>query len=498
MKKITVAIGTILLASTAAVMTSGTPAAAFRGGGGGGGFHGGGGGFHGGGGGFHGGGLGGFHGGGLGGFHGGGLGGFHGGGLGGFHGGGLGGFHSGGLGGFHGGGFHGVGGLHGAHLGGIGHGGFHAGGLHSGIHAVAGHHGLAATRVAHGFGHNGYWHNGAWHRGFGPGFYRAGVFGWVGPLFWPYAFSDLYCGLFWGYWGWGCADPYWAVAYGDPFWGYGYGDIYGGLFSPFAPADLAQYMPDAPASARNERPKGAQPAESIAQMCGDDTKEVAAWPIDRIQQLVSPDEQQRAALDDLANASTQAAQIIKSGCPTAVAFTPSARLAAMEQRIEAMEQAVQTVRGPLDKFYDSLTDEQKAKFSVANEPPVQQNRRHREQQASGPAQSCTGANAAAEWPEARLEAALRPTEAQQAKLKALQSAATAAAQQLAASCPSSLPTTPPARLAAMSERLNVMLTAVKSVRTALDDLYADLSDEQKAQFNRIGQAPRSRTAQLED
>jgi LTXXQ motif family protein len=33
-----------------------------------------------------------------------------------------------------------------------------------------------------------------------------------------------------------------------------------------------------------------------------------------------------------------------------------------------------------------------------------------------------------------------------------------------------------------------MLSAVKSVRTAVDNLYADLSDEQKAQFNRVGQA----------
>ena len=39
-----------------------------------------------------------------------------------------------------------------------------------------------------------------------------------------------------------------------------------------------------------------------------------------------------------------------------------------------------------------------------------------------------------------------------------------------------------------------MLTAVKSVRTALDDLYGDLSDVQKAQFNKIGQS-RQRTAE---
>jgi hypothetical protein len=223
-------------------------------------------------------------------------------------------------------------------------------------------------------------------------------------------------------------------------------------------------------------------------MCGDDTKEVAGWPVDRIRELVSPDDQQRMALDDLADDSVKAAQIIKAACPTSVAFTPTGRLADMQQRIEAMEQAVDVVRGPIEKFYGSLTDEQKAKFNAANQASAQQNGRPR-----GLAQNCAAANAV-EWPEAQIEAALQPTEAQQAKLKALQSAATQAAEQLAAACPSDLPTTPPARLAAISKRLDVMLAAVKNVRGALDDLYGGLSDEQKAQFNSIGQS-RTRTAQ---
>jgi hypothetical protein len=324
------------------------------------------------------------------------------------------------------------------------------------------------------------------HDGFGRfgHFRRFALFGWVGPLFWPYAYSDIYCDIFWGYWGYGCADPYWSTAYGDPFWGYGYSDIYGGLFSPFAFNDLAPYLANGPSSVRRAR-SNAAPSDAIAQMCGDDTKEVAGWPIDRIQQLVSPDDQQRMALNDLADASMKAAQIIKAGCPTSVAFTPTGRLAAMQQRVEAMEQAVDVVREPLDKFYDSLTDEQKAKLNSANQP-VQSDARSR-----GLAQSCAK-NAATEWPEARIEATVRPTEEQQAKLKALQDAAAQAAQQLAASCPAELPTTPPARLAAISKRLDVMLGAVKTVRGALDDLYSGLSDEQKAQFNRIGQ---SRTAE---
>src|SRR5262249_60988884 len=123
--------------------------------------------------------------------------------------------------------------------------------------------------------------------------------------------------------------------------------------------------------------------------------------------------------DELADASVNAAQIIKTACPTSVAFTPTGRLAAMQQCIEAMQQAVDAVRGPIDKFYGALTDEQKAKLNSANQPSAQQSRRPR-----GLAQSCAPANSAFEWPEARIEAAVRPSEAQQAKLSALHDAAT--------------------------------------------------------------------------
>jgi LTXXQ motif family protein len=189
------------------------------------------------------------------------------------------------------------------------------------------------------------------------------------------------------------------------------------------------------------------------------------------------------ALEDLATSSVKAAQIIKNGCPTSVAITPPGRLAAMQQRVEAMQQAVETVRGSLDEFYRSLTDEQKAKFNGANQPAPRQNDRH-----PTTAQSCIAASSATQWPEARIEAALRPNEAQEAKLKALQHAGAEAAELLTASCPSELPATPPARLEAIAKRLDVMLKAVKTVRVALDDLYGDLSDEQKAQFNQIGSA----------
>ena len=86
------------------------------------------------------------------------------------------------------------------------------------------------------------------------------------------------------------------------------------------------------------------------------------------------------------------------------------------------------------------------------------------------------------------------TEAQRADLTVLQQASAKAVEMLKASCPSTEPITPPARLEAIANRLDTMLQAVKSVRAALDDFYGKLSDEQKAQFEAIGPGRSARAA----
>ena len=70
-------------------------------------------------------------------------------------------------------------------------------------------------------------------------------------------------------------------------------------------------------------------------------------------------------------------------------------------------------------------------------------------------------------------------------LTKLKDATTQAADMIKASCPTEPPSTPPARLAAMANRLDTMLQGVQQARQALDDFYGSLTDEQKAQFNGI-------------
>jgi hypothetical protein len=321
------------------------------------------------------------------------------------------------------------------------------------------------------------WHH--WHHGDHGGWWRHrhGGYGWVGPLFWPFAFYDIYGYTFWG-------DGY------DPaFWDYGYDDIYAGLFAPYGYDDLTGYLPSrrvsggsAPAAAAQASSPAPDSDNQLALMCGEDARNIAGLPIDRIQQAIQPNEAQRAALDELANASTDAAQKLRAACPTGIALTAPNRLAAMQTRIEAMIAAVHTIQPPLDKFYGLLDDEQKARINA-----IVGARRGAASGSAAAANDCSaGPGTALQWPAEQIEKTLNPTEAQRASLTALQDATTKAADMLKASCAPSGDLTPPARLAAIGTRLETLNEAVKTVHAALTDFYGQLTDEQKAQFEAIG------------
>jgi hypothetical protein len=225
----------------------------------------------------------------------------------------------------------------------------------------------------------------------------------------------------------------------------------------------------------------------LAETCGEDSSDIAGVPIGQYQQAIqSPTDEQRAALDELANAATKAAQDIAGACPADLALTAPGRLAAMQQRLEAMITAVATVQPALEKFYGFLSDEQKARVNllVRDQPQGQT-----PEEASGAlAQNCGAAQLnGMGLPNAEIDRAVHPSDAQRTDLIALQNATTqAAADLLKASCVADNPLTPAAKLSAVGKRLDAMLQALKTVSAALNNFYGMLSDEQKARFEAIG------------
>ncbi len=100
----------------------------------------------------------------------------------------------------------------------------------------------------------------------------------------------------------------------------------------------------------------------IGGVCNPRMAGLAEWRVDQIERAVKPTEAQQAALKELRAASTKAAEDLAVACPKDLPKTSGERLAFMEKRMEAMLQAVRTVRPTFDAFYASLNDGQKAKL----------------------------------------------------------------------------------------------------------------------------------------
>lgn len=130
-----------------------------------------------------------------------------------------------------------------------------------------------------------------------------GSYGWVGPVFWPFAHDDLTT----------------AIILGDTtsLSLYGYGDIYAAIFAPYAATELAAYT-----TPQGRRGRRVPTAETVC-----DASDTGGLPVDRIAAAVQPNELQRTALDELATAWASARDTIRAACPTQVPAMAIERLA---------------------------------------------------------------------------------------------------------------------------------------------------------------------------
>jgi hypothetical protein len=294
----------------------------------------------------------------------------------------------------------------------------------------------------------------------------AGAF-WPGPDFFPYAYYD---DTFW----------LWPSAYDTVFWNYGYDDLLYGIYRPY------DYDFGVAFGQRGRHARTAQPASTnFAEWCGSTAPGLTDWPIDDIVAAVEPSPEQRALLDVLIHTSDKAAQDLRAACPGTVPVTPIGRLEALEQQLAALRNAVSTVQPALEKFYASLSDDQKERFSelAPNGTTTRRNART-ETQSDRLARACSQGSDPSAWPTARIDDVVQPTDSQRAALSELRAATEKAAGIVRSACPTGSALTPTGRLAAMAQRIGALQNALETLRPALSKFYASLNDEQKSRFNR--------------
>jgi hypothetical protein len=147
---------------------------------------------------------------------------------------------------------------------------------------------------------------------------RPFVIGWIGPVFWPYAYGDFVDYTFYSY-------------VHDTFWPNAYDNLYDEIFGQYGYASRAT-------DASNEEPEegiGTGDTTSL-DICGANIEGLTNWPIGDIAQVVAPDEPQRALLNALQAATAKALEVLKAGCSRELPSSPTERIEAMRARLVAM------------------------------------------------------------------------------------------------------------------------------------------------------------------
>jgi hypothetical protein len=303
---------------------------------------------------------------------------------------------------------------------------------------------------------------------------RGGFLAWYGPVFWPYAYDDLFEYLLWP------ADDadyeglFWVGAFAatlDPAWGLG-----------SEAAGAAGSSRSIVRSRAGVRGLAGQSRE-FAEICGRRTPGRTGWPVERVSRTLDPARGQEVGFGAFKAATAAAATVLDEACTNEMPTSPVRRLEAIERRLDAMRQALAIIRPALDGLYGALNDAQKARLDGVAPDPVAATDDPNPATSTLPICGPSPPQPPAVPPDIEL----KPP--QRAALAALTAALGGAVGRLRAACPTPMPWTLPQRLSALETRLGAMLAAVQIQRPALVTLCDVLSGEPKSHANEIGASP---------
>jgi hypothetical protein len=89
-------------------------------------------------------------------------------------------------------------------------------------------------------------------------------------------------------------------------------------------------------------------------------------PRQRIGRQIRLSDAQRDVLSGVTGSTNQAADDLAKSCPADVSLTPVGHLQTLRKQLEAVSQAIKTVRPALGRFYETLNDERKQRFPSTN------------------------------------------------------------------------------------------------------------------------------------
>jgi hypothetical protein len=249
--------------------------------------------------------------------------------------------------------------------------------------------------------------------------------------------------------------------------------------------------------------------EQIVRDCSREVAELKSFPLDAISQSINPDDAQDAALKSIRSMAGTTAETLAQSCSEQIPPAPVSRLDTVDRGLDAVQAALNTLQSPLQDFYQSLQEEQKARVIVkyiiargeialfdttsvakvrsgggggggggsgSSEPP----------KGSAPTPrvwSCEQLEAGLRaWPIMKIEQAVQPWPRQYSAFYALASSVHHAADIIAESCPKDAALTPTGRLDEVRKKLDAVRQLTTTIRPALTHFYELLDDRQKPRF----------------
>jgi len=137
-----------------------------------------------------------------------------------------------------------------------------------------------------------------------------------------------------------------------------------GLAALLATATAQPYGPGSAMMGRGMMGSWMMGGRGAGGMCNPATAGFAGWRADRVAELIKPTDAQRPKFEEFKAASIKSAEAMRDACQADVPETIIGRTEAMEKRMDAMLQAIRTVRPALEALYATLSDEQKARLDA--------------------------------------------------------------------------------------------------------------------------------------
>jgi hypothetical protein len=214
------------------------------------------------------------------------------------------------------------------------------------------------------------------------------------------------------------------------------------------------------------------------------------------------------ALKNAGRAADEVAEKLAQSCPKGVPAEPSARLDAVEHGIDAVRAALSTLEPPVQAFYESLKDDQKARLIARYVAAGSSGGQVAETTGSGSRAAATGARRRMRffiddvpsptaqmwnceqwqaelraWPIARVEQVIAVAARQRAAFYDLAASIQRAADMLADSCPREATPTPIGRIEELRKKLDAVRESFTAIEPALDRFYDVLDAGQRARFS---------------